>query len=80
MTQHKIKLLAFGMVAEKINQSKIEIDYIDNSDSLKAWIVTQYPQLKDLKYSIAINHKIVQANTAIPNGAEVALLPPFSGG
>ncbi|MCO6495762.1 MAG: MoaD/ThiS family protein [Bacteroidetes bacterium] len=77
---NKLKLLAFGLVAERMNLSSIEIEDIYTVNELQEWIVRAYPQLKNVKYSIAINRKIVKADSAIPWGAEIALLPPFSGG
>ncbi len=36
--------------------------------------------IKNAKYKIAVNRNIIQSNAALQQDAEVALLPPFSGG
>ena len=40
----------------------------------------KYPGLLQAKYAIAVNKQIIQHKTALQQDAEVALLPPFSGG
>jgi molybdopterin synthase sulfur carrier subunit len=77
---HKIKVLAFGMLAEKIQTQSLELEGIPTTDVLKGYLYQQYPELKEVKFSIAVNRKQVTTNTPIPNEAEIALLPPFSGG
>ncbi|RZS97353.1 MoaD/ThiS family protein [Cecembia calidifontis] len=78
--RHKFKVLAFGMIAEKIQSNEIELEGIPSTDVLKGYLFQQYPALKDTKFGIAVNRKQVSGDSPIPNGAEIALLPPFSGG
>ncbi len=78
--QQKIKVLAFGMVADKIQTSVIEIDGISSTDVLKGYLFQQFPGLEEIRFSISVNRKQAVGNQPIPPGAEVALLPPFSGG
>jgi molybdopterin converting factor small subunit len=40
----------------------------------------RYPGIENLTYLIAVDRNIVQTNTAIKAGQELALLPPYSGG
>ncbi len=86
MEQHanssKVKIIAFGIAAEKMKTNIMYADGIHDIRSLRSWLATQYPALKDLNLSIAINKKIVQESVdiSIPENAEIALLPPFSGG
>ncbi|SNR97734.1 molybdopterin synthase sulfur carrier subunit [Belliella buryatensis] len=75
-----MKLLAFGKIAEIIGKQEIEIENFPNTDILVGYLQQQYPALKDLKFSIAIDKKQVSGNVSITTDAEVALLPPFSGG
>ncbi len=78
--QSNIKLLAFGIIAEKMRLSCIKLENIADSEELVVWLNSHYPQIKNLKYSIAVNKKIIQSKTVFNNEEEVALLPPFSGG
>lgn len=79
-SKHVIKVLAFGMVAEVLGQSELELKGFPNTEILLGYLQQQYPDLKSMKFSIAVNQKQVLGNHPIPNNAEVALLPPFSGG
>lgn len=75
-----ISIIAFGIIADKIQTAELTLDGIPNTDTLLGYLHQQYPELKHMKFSIAVNRKQAVGNTAIPHGAEVALLPPFSGG
>lgn len=75
-----MKLLAFGKIAEIIGKPQLEVDDFPTTEILLGYLYQQYPALKNQKFSIAINKKQISGNAAIALGAEVALLPPFSGG
>jgi molybdopterin converting factor small subunit len=75
-----IHIKAFGMVAEKIGLPELTLDHSGNSTELLAALLVKFPELKALKFTLAINKKIVNVNQEIPENAEIALLPPFSGG
>lgn len=70
----------FGMIAEKIGSDSFEVIDIKTIDEFRAYLIEQFPSLEDLKFSIALDREIVQAGGEIKEGAELALLPPFSGG
>lgn len=78
--KNKITVIAFGVAAEKMKGSRFSVEDITDSTGLKVWLNKHFPELKDIKLSVAINKKIIHGETAIPDNAEVALLPPFSGG
>jgi sulfur-carrier protein len=75
-----IKVKAFGMVAEKIRTNELELQYMPDTEVLLGFLHQQFPDLKHIKFSLAVNKKQAVGKTMIPLGAEVALLPPFSGG
>lgn len=75
-----ITLKAFGMVAEKIKTQEMELENMPDTEVLMGFLFQQFPELKYAKFSIAVNRKQAVGKTMIPVGAEVALLPPFSGG
>jgi len=72
--------MAFGMIAEKIKTKELVLEYMPDTEVLLGYLYQQYPDLQHTKFSIAINKKMAVGKTIIPVGAEVALLPPFSGG
>jgi sulfur-carrier protein len=75
-----IKIKAFGMVAEKIGSSELAMSNPGNVEELKLQLFEQFPELKSVKFGFSVNKKMVSDNAEIPVGAEIALLPPFSGG
>lgn len=75
-----IQIKAFGMVAEKIGFSELELDHSGNSEELLEALLIKFPELNSVKFTLAVNKKIVNGNQEIPEYAEIALLPPFSGG
>jgi len=80
MTLTSIRVIAFGMIAEKIKTNQLDLEYMADTEVLLGYLYQQYPDLQHTKFSIAINKKMVIGKTFIPLGAELALLPPFSGG
>lgn len=80
MTLTSIRVIAFGMIAEKIKTNQLDLEYMPDTEVLLGYLYQQYPDLQHIKFSIALNKKMVIGKTFIPLGAELALLPPFSGG
>lgn len=76
----KLKIKAFGMVAENLPANVLELENIANTDQLLGFLYQQYPDLKDIKFTIAVDRKQVHDNVLLSTDSEVALLPPFSGG
>lgn len=70
----------FGQLVDIMGSNSFEVADINNTDELINDLQSKYPALKNSKYNIAVNRNIIQANTILKPGAEVALLPPFSGG
>lgn len=79
-TEQTILVRAFGMIAEKIGSGQIQLSGISTIEELRKSLFDQFPGLKNMKFSIAINKQLVSGNAPIPDHSEIALLPPFSGG
>ncbi len=75
-----IRLKAFGMLAEKLGVDSLEIENPGSSDALRRLLLQQFPALQSLTFRMAVDRKLIQAETDISAGQEIALLPPFSGG
>lgn len=75
-----IHIKAFGMVAEKIGKDALQLENPGTTEALKTLLFDQFPDLKTMKFSLAVNKKMVQEDSHIEAGMEIALLPPFSGG
>ena len=76
----EINLLAFGQIAESTGKSAWKMDGIKDTNILIKKLEEQFPALVKMKYSIAVNKKVIQENTILNDNDTIALLPPFSGG
>jgi sulfur-carrier protein len=75
-----VRVLPFGILREILGTALLEYRDIHNTDMLQDKLQSDYPKLKEASFVMALNRQIIQENTALTPGAEVALLPPFSGG
>ena len=76
----KINLLFFGQAADLTGMAARDFSGVNNTKELNEKLIELYPALQTIKYSIALNRKIVRENTELKNEDTVAILPPFSGG
>ena len=76
----EINLLSFGQVTDITGKNELKIPDVKNTNELNHFLTKAWPELQSIKYSIAVNKKIVQENTLLHDGDSVAILPPFSGG
>ncbi|MDO9373983.1 MAG: MoaD/ThiS family protein [Ferruginibacter sp.] len=76
----KINLLIFGQLTDDIGSSKLELEEIADTDTLHHILLHRYPSLKDRKFTIAVDAKLITTNTSLTDHSTVALMPPFSGG
>ncbi len=76
----KVTILLFGQLTDITGTDNIIFDDVPDTVSLTIKLHRQFPALKESKYIIAVDKKIISANTTLYNNCTVALLPPFSGG
>ena len=76
----EINILAFGQIADITGKAELKISNVKNTDELIKKLAETFPALPSIKFSIAVNHKVMQTNTELNDKDTVALLPPFSGG
>ena len=79
-----VKVLFFAQAREKAGTSQLDLDLPDGSrvsDAL-ALIQSRVPALEALAphLAVAVNGEVSPPGRPIPPGAELALLPPVSGG
>jgi molybdopterin converting factor small subunit len=74
-----VKIQLFGQLKQITGVPELTTDAGDTDELVKE-IATRFPLLENLTYLIAVDRTIVQTNTFIKEGQEVALLPPYSGG
>ena len=74
-----IKIKLFGQLKQITGVSELMVDAMD-TDGLMKEMNTRYPVTEKLNYLIAVDRSVIQTNTSIREGQELALLPPYSGG
>ncbi len=72
--------MVFGQLQDITGSSLISIDNVTDTDMLLSKLSIQYPMLKEKKFLIALDKKIITKKTVINELQAIALLPPFSGG
>ena len=75
----KVRVIAFGPLTDIMGRKELHVEASD-LDQLKLTLEQQFPGLSERKFAVAVNREFVTGNTTLPEDAEVALLPPSSGG
>jgi molybdopterin synthase catalytic subunit/molybdopterin converting factor small subunit len=80
----KIRLLAFATAADALGTGETELEIPEGSriSDLRARLDRDHPGMIPLwpRLAVALDGRIVSPDTLLEDGAEVALLPPVSGG
>lgn len=76
----EINLLSFGQIADITCRDTLKIPDVKSTNELIEFLTKAWPQLQSIKYSIAVNKKIIHENTQLHHEDTVAILPQFSGG
>lgn len=81
---NNIKALFFATLKDHVGLRSVELQIPaqTNVAGLKSHLIERFPMLKGLMSHmlIAVNHEYVFDDVIIPEGAEIALFPPVSGG
>jgi molybdopterin synthase catalytic subunit/molybdopterin converting factor small subunit len=80
----KIRLIAFASAGDALGRSEMDLEMPDGSrvTDLSDRLDRDYPALGPLwpRLAVAVDGRIVSGDEPLTDGAEVALLPPVSGG
>lgn len=80
----KIRLLAFASAGDALGASELDLEIPDGSRmaDLRERLDRDHPRLAPLwpRLAIAVDGRVVSPEAPLTDGAEVALLPPVSGG
>jgi molybdopterin synthase catalytic subunit/molybdopterin converting factor small subunit len=80
----KIRLLAFASAGDVLGTGEMELELPEGSRvaDLRSWLAAEFPRLAPLwpRLAVAVDGKLAGGEQALTDGAEVALLPPVSGG
>lgn len=78
-----MRLTFFGRLRDEMGTGEIDCSPPTNvvdSESLRLWIGERHPALLDPKVRIALDNVLASGPAPIAGVAEVAFLPPVSGG
>ncbi len=75
-----INVLFFGSLADATGKSRLEINNVSDTETLRSKLLRDFPKLEKYKFVIAVCKHVVKANTTLHEGDTVAFLPPFAGG
>lgn len=75
-----MEIIAFGVAARIIGAPRITWPYISDTQTLRTELIRRYPGLRNVPFVLAVNKDLSPEDHAIPPGATVAVMPPYSGG
>ena len=75
-----MNILLFGQLADIAGAKIIQVDAQADTEELIRHIELVCPSLRGQSYIMAVNRNVIHSKTALPPDAEIALLPPYSGG
>jgi len=77
----KVSVLFFGSLIDATGgKREIQLNDMQDMDSVKNNLLKQFPQLENYTFRIALNQKILDENHDLIDNDVIALLPPFAGG
>jgi molybdopterin converting factor subunit 1 len=80
----KIQIKLFAVARERVGTDQIEAELQEDASvgTLRAVLASQFPPLAEVLPHVrfAVNSEYASDNQSIPPGAEVAIIPPVSGG
>jgi molybdopterin converting factor subunit 1 len=80
----KLHVKLFAVARERVGKSAIEVEVPAGATvrQLRGALVEQYPSLSDVlaHVRLAVNSEYAADGTTIPQAAELAVIPPVSGG
>lgn len=77
-----MKVLLFARLRDLLGAEQVEMDEVANVGELRSRLMQRHPQAAAFieKCAVAVNDEFADDAAPIPKGADVALLPPVSGG
>lgn len=76
----QINVIFFGVLSDVVGKNVLTIQDTDNMTDLKRKLITNYPDLIDYTYRMAVNQQMVEDNHRLFDNDIVAIMPPFAGG
>ncbi len=81
MLQIMVKILFFGILAEKTGLKEAEAEGNKTLREILEILLEEFPDLQKQSFKISVDRVLIQDESMyIHHHSEIALLPPFSGG
>ena len=74
-----VTVVTFGSLTDIVGE-QLSLEDIQDTNALVKELNERFPKLKNSKYLVAVNKKMINANTTLGENDTVALMSPFSGG
>jgi sulfur-carrier protein len=74
-----VKIHLYGMLKQMAGAPEIVVE-VKDTDGLIKEMTSRFPALENLSCLVVVDRQIIQSNTPVREGQELALLPPYSGG
>jgi sulfur-carrier protein len=77
-----VRLFASIKDVAKMSEATIELPGASVAGDVLSYLIVQYPEMQRYRsyIRIAVNESYVDANFALHDGDEIAIIPPVSGG
>jgi sulfur-carrier protein len=76
----QVKVLFFGVLSEVTGTDYRHYMEVKSINDLKIRISDDYPEIEHYNYRISLNNEILNSDSNLNEGDEIAFLPPFAGG
>jgi len=76
----EVNVLFFGVLAEVTGTNFKHYRDVKSLGDLKLKIQDEFPEVVHYNFRISLNNEIIDNDTKLKDGDEVALMPPFAGG
>jgi molybdopterin synthase sulfur carrier subunit len=75
-----MKILLFGALTDITGKSVIEMEPVNDLETLRRNLFAKFPMLRNYNFLVAVNKEKIGNNIILNPDDEIALLPPFAGG
>jgi molybdopterin synthase sulfur carrier subunit len=75
-----IEVIFFGQLTDATGTQRVVVPVMKDTVALERYLHERFPGLAAMKYRIAVNRQMATSPVGLDGGAQVALMPPFSGG
>jgi molybdopterin synthase sulfur carrier subunit len=73
-------ILFFGVLADVTGHNELNLENINDTETLQNVLTEKYPELKKYKYRVAVNQEMINGKSVLSSGDTIAIMPPFNGG